>query len=1294
MSIKHETDLKLLIDTYKGMKSTRDIRKITKTFETKYPGFTSTLIRATDMDFYPTPLECLDHKRITYQLKDAQHILEPSAGFGSIMYSIYKKDPNVQITAFEYNTDFSNFLKGHFPKATIYNEDFLENNKSLSTVDIIMCNPPFTRGNDKKYYYNFYFKCLDIMTKANIKTRPTMIFICPLGGLQKSSDRDIKNERDPIPSEIFDVISYNKIKNICDMLNIRHPTKKEYKLLQDGEAPEYDEDTNPIAYLQNLLPYNISSIGTCKFKTTGMAIGVYIVEGIQRRYIEEPEPTPILKPKPKPKPKYKILLSDIEELEKKAQEEEDEQYQEYTPPTFPVPPPEDLIKYLNGEILKSSNIPVPYYNVDSVYGYFLLHILKKNNNDCYIKEDDRFLMTGRTSLDRPTNKLIEDIATSYMRCKKRKKMLVMLLLVDDGTHANMLIFNYHRNEIERFEPHGKETGNDAGDVDLVESIEIDKSIQKLLVNRINKHLPVGEKLVYVPATEVCPDNFDNYQAYEGLVDGETAYNKQVNTYIRDPAGYCLAWSFFYADLRMKFPKLSAASLIEASLQIITIDPTKLQHFIRGQMTFLYDFLAEALKYTGLNINNFFKKYHKLGKKFANSKTAYKFYRKWEEFIKIKLKEYTEHGEKQELEFKKFLTTEDKNQESEIKNFMKNVHKEQKKDRAEDNEKYIPPPLPKPKPKYKIPLSEIEEFERKADEYDDAHLAEELKFEKYKLQKPKPKPKPKQVPFDKKTRYKELVSPGGMRPKNYSPKIKHLKYNDPDNKYISDKKYSWYFIKDQRVHFAISSPNQEDALKLFKKQIDDDVIRNTESFEIILFQHHRKNQPPLQIRLKNYSINNNGGMRYHTSNLQGILNYSEYEINKYGFDHRDIKYIIYYVLHNRMTLSSLSQTQNISTIVEKKEIQNSFNSVIPKYKIPLSDIEEFEKKADEYDDDHLAEELKFEKYLNQLKKKTSKQKQHTKSIQPIKQNNKMTKKIIVDNGNITFKEFMNLFGANGKASAPLIWFKTRDPQDTLHKKISKRFDSMKGLLNTYRERTAGYVDNERAILYPIVIPTNKEELKQYDYIVNDIERMLGYIKKFKLPKYGSTAHLSNQSPTKQKEILIEIKKDNKKGVIDFKKASEVKKEPEEKKEPKEKKEKKVKKEKKQTKLSEEKEEIRREVAKRKKEQGYTPEPQAVPIKQTPELKINVDKLIPMINAAYVQKNNQNLGLTRKKIISEKIDKQNNIILHVKNITVDDYELIDVIRLTADDDMFIVSLEQMHNINKKATFAQYEEFAFEI
>jgi len=155
--------------------------------------------------------------------------------------------------------------------------------------------------------------------------------------------------------------------------------------------------------------------------------------------------------------------------------------------------------------------------------FYILYVLREAKNDCHLQLDNEgdevFYQIENMNF---SDNNIERIASSYLKCMKNKKMLIIPLIVG-GFHQNMLIFNFHRNEVERFEPHGKVTS--AGY--LSNSKELDKNIKEKLIDEINKKIPEQNKLSFVPATDVCPAGFQNYQGYESQAIKKTKKNDDV-----------------------------------------------------------------------------------------------------------------------------------------------------------------------------------------------------------------------------------------------------------------------------------------------------------------------------------------------------------------------------------------------------------------------------------------------------------------------------------------------------------------------------------------------------------------------------------------------------------------------------------------------------------------------------------------------------------------------------------------------------------------------------------------------
>ena len=248
--------------------STRAYRQ----FKKQYPEFdTDTLDRITSsqkaMDFYPTPEKCLDYEPITGCINKAKHILEPSAGLGSMVHFINKhKSAKTKVDVNELNRSFIPILTKFFPKTNITQQNFLEFPVE-NDYDVIVCNPPFSDGKDKKFYLDFLFKCIYMLNTSKTSRRERcLIFICP-----KLLDHERGWKAGEFNGfdfrEVIQKISFDKMNKISKMITGKELDKKEYKAFQDGE--EYED-------MEMLVPYQSEWVDECKgFGGTGATAEVY-----------------------------------------------------------------------------------------------------------------------------------------------------------------------------------------------------------------------------------------------------------------------------------------------------------------------------------------------------------------------------------------------------------------------------------------------------------------------------------------------------------------------------------------------------------------------------------------------------------------------------------------------------------------------------------------------------------------------------------------------------------------------------------------------------------------------------------------------------------------------------------------------------------------------------------------------------------------------------------------------------------------------------------------------------------
>lgn len=254
--------------------------------------------------------------------------------------------------------------------------------------------------------------------------------------------------------------------------------------------------------------------------------------------------------------------------------------------------PAELVKVLNEYTVHSKTEAYPWLAIKSLRPFYLLHILKRNDSD--LPTTNKSLVFLRSTGLRLSAKYKADVADlikqAYPKCKSAKKVLIVPLMIRPANnysrgveaHENMIIFNTVRSEVDRFEPHGAKTM-----MQYVDSDRLDRSIEKFVGE-------LGLGLTYIPSTQVTESNegFQLLEARSKNLSRKLPSGQQV----KDPGGFCAPWSYFYADMRLKFPQLPAKELTKQIENILGRDPTKLRSFIRGQAKFMSEEVAKMDKY--------------------------------------------------------------------------------------------------------------------------------------------------------------------------------------------------------------------------------------------------------------------------------------------------------------------------------------------------------------------------------------------------------------------------------------------------------------------------------------------------------------------------------------------------------------------------------------------------------------------------------------------------------------------------------------------------------------------------
>ena len=273
-------------------------------------------------DLYPTPQYCL--KEFIKKYHVGNNVLEPTAGIGSILYylltnrrekiyygaDLYKP---INITAVEFMLDNVNFLKYHFKHINVIQNDFLTMDFTGHDFDTIICNPPFTKSDydfknsknkyDSQFYYNFLFKCLEILiTSYDMGAYQNVLtFICPQ---LYNTPTDKKREMQDGDTIEFD---YKKLRGFSK--------NKQLEILKNSMFKFNDFDNYFNFICAHITSQSFIYNGQCEFQTTKTKVYFYtFAKGVQNMTKESQQPQMLYD-------EWKLLMEEEEEEpENKVQE--------------------------------------------------------------------------------------------------------------------------------------------------------------------------------------------------------------------------------------------------------------------------------------------------------------------------------------------------------------------------------------------------------------------------------------------------------------------------------------------------------------------------------------------------------------------------------------------------------------------------------------------------------------------------------------------------------------------------------------------------------------------------------------------------------------------------------------------------------------------------------------------------------------------------------------------------------------------------------------------------------------
>lgn len=125
-------------------------------------------------------------------------------------------------------------------------------------------------------------------------------------------------------------------------------------------------------------------------------------------------------------------------------------------------------------------------------------------------------------------------------------VLKLTLVTGSGTHANILIYDKIKNTFERFEPYGV--------VPYVDSDKLDMFLESWSKKTFNSKY-LSPKDIFKNVGNLGPQ----------VISNDSQQNVQK---LGDPSGYCLAWTFWYLEMRINNPDTLPADLLYNSMKSI------------------------------------------------------------------------------------------------------------------------------------------------------------------------------------------------------------------------------------------------------------------------------------------------------------------------------------------------------------------------------------------------------------------------------------------------------------------------------------------------------------------------------------------------------------------------------------------------------------------------------------------------------------------------------------------------------------------------------------------------------
>lgn len=220
---------------------------------------------------------------------------------------------------------------------------------------------------------------------------------------------------------------------------------------------------------------------------------------------------------------------------------------------------------------KNLYIPISRDNIDN-----LIEVEKNDMTHNVLSYNEPWVVYYHTNDDYYIHPYLNNIINSERR-KGDKDYAILLLsikIINENTlHANLLLYDFKNMTIERFEPYG--------------IIDNDYEMDDIL----EEELTWNTGLTYLRPDKITPN-----VSFQSIADE----NNMSNLKRGDFGGFCLAWTLWYAESRLKNPKVEPLILVKKLIKRINNLNIKFVEYIRNYSNKMAIVREDFLEKNGIN----------------------------------------------------------------------------------------------------------------------------------------------------------------------------------------------------------------------------------------------------------------------------------------------------------------------------------------------------------------------------------------------------------------------------------------------------------------------------------------------------------------------------------------------------------------------------------------------------------------------------------------------------------------------------------------------------------------------